>query len=125
MRIVRQEEGASAVEFALILAPIVIILIVIMQFGLLLFVQNDMFNAAREAARRWASNDAATLTMVGGTTTCGTQVNDTVEDAACETLTLWSSMTFRVTPSVSEPGGALACGPSAASLRDRALLVSL
>lgn len=100
-RFTRDEQGASAVEFAIVLTPMTLVFLGIMQFGHMLFVYNDMFNAAREAARRWASNDAAVF-AAGGTTTCGTQAPNSVEDAACQNVAQWTLMTFSVTPVATE-----------------------
>ena len=56
-RIWRHERGAAAVEFA-ILAPVVImILLAIADVANMLFMYNDMLNAARESARRVAAAD--------------------------------------------------------------------
>lgn len=52
------EGGAAAVEFAMILPVLLLILFGIVQFGLLFSVQNQMINAAREAARAMAVEGA-------------------------------------------------------------------
>ena len=44
--------GTSAVEFVLVLAPMVMFLFGIIGFGLVTYAHNNMVNAAREAARR-------------------------------------------------------------------------
>lgn len=48
------ESGTSAVEFALVLPVFLTILYGIVQFGLVFMAQNNMSNAAREAARAMA-----------------------------------------------------------------------
>jgi len=48
----RGDSGAAAVEFAIILPIFVAILFGIIQFGSVLFLHNNMMNAARETARR-------------------------------------------------------------------------
>ena len=53
-RLVRDIRGAVAVEFALILPVLITILFGIIQFGLVMFTQQMMVYAAREAARSYA-----------------------------------------------------------------------
>ncbi|MFQ5973293.1 MAG: TadE/TadG family type IV pilus assembly protein [Alphaproteobacteria bacterium] len=48
------ESGAAAAEFALVCVPLVVILFGIVQFGAVLYVYNNMKNAAREGARWYA-----------------------------------------------------------------------
>ena len=50
----RKREGAAALEFALVLPLLVILLFGIIDFGYLMFVVSTMNNAAREGARRGA-----------------------------------------------------------------------
>ncbi len=50
----RDEAGAAAVEFAMILPVLVLMLTGIIQVGMLMFVQNQMTNVARETSRRIA-----------------------------------------------------------------------
>ena len=50
----RSESGASAVEFAFTLPILVLMITGIIQFGLILFLQNNMANVARDASRRLA-----------------------------------------------------------------------
>jgi len=50
----RSEEGAAAVEFALVAMILVTLLVGIMQFGYLFFQWNEITHAAREGAR-WAA----------------------------------------------------------------------
>ena len=75
------DRGGAAVEFALV-APILLALVFgIIQFGMVMFVQNNMMNAAREAARQHA---------VGAVTLAGAQT------VAQNYLANWG-MTFTVT----------------------------
>ena len=50
----RGEAGVAAVEFALILPVLALVLTGIIQFGMLMFAQNQMTNVARETSRRIA-----------------------------------------------------------------------
>jgi Flp pilus assembly protein TadG len=50
----RSEEGAAAVEFALVAMILVVLLLGIMQFGYLFYQWNEITHAAREGAR-WAA----------------------------------------------------------------------
>ncbi len=49
-----EQSGASAAEFALVLPILITVLFGVIQFGSVLFVYNNMQNAAREAAREFA-----------------------------------------------------------------------
>jgi Flp pilus assembly protein TadG len=60
MKKLRSEDGAVAVEFALLLPILVVLLLGIMEFGLLYNAQITLTNAAREGARTVAiENDQA------------------------------------------------------------------
>ena len=48
----RGDSGSAAVEFAIVLPIFLAILFGIIQFGSVLFLHNNMVNAARETARR-------------------------------------------------------------------------
>jgi Flp pilus assembly protein TadG len=50
----RSDSGATAVEFAFVLPVLLMIMAGIIQFGAVFFLQNNMANAAREAARALA-----------------------------------------------------------------------
>jgi Flp pilus assembly pilin Flp len=52
----RDDGGAAAIEFALILPVLVVLLLAIVQFGFLFVIQSAMSNAAREEARWIALN---------------------------------------------------------------------
>lgn len=52
----RARGGTSAVEFAIILPVFLTIMMGIIEFGLIIYTFNAEENAARDAARRWASN---------------------------------------------------------------------
>lgn len=79
--------GASAAEFTIVMLPMVILVFGIIQFGGILFLHNDMQNAARDAGRRMA---AGYMCFVGGAVQCGSQPIDYVEDFVCGHLSNWS-----------------------------------
>lgn len=54
----RARSGAAAVEFAIVLPIFLMILFGIIQFGSVLFLHNNMVNAAREAARRMSVDES-------------------------------------------------------------------
>ena len=56
----RDERGASAVEFALVLPFLIMLLLGIIQYGSLFLVQTRMNDAARDTARRLAVGDLKT-----------------------------------------------------------------
>ena len=84
---IRSEDGANAAEFAIVALFMSIMTFIIIQVGSLMFVFNDMHNAAREAVRRIAVDESvviggATLNCVGAT-----QPNPmTAEYLACANL---------------------------------------
>jgi hypothetical protein len=105
LRLLIDEDGGPAAEFALILVPMVIIFVLIMQFGVLLFVHNDMHNAARDAVRQWSVVEG--IQYSGSSESCqtGTITVNSVEDVACRHLALWNSVVdFQVT-SIAVSGG--------------------
>lgn len=58
----QSNSGATAVEFAFILPVLLMIVAGIIQFGAIFFLQNNMANAAREAARALAVGSIETKT---------------------------------------------------------------
>ncbi len=54
VKIRRKEDGSTAMEFALVMPVMLLILFGIIEFGSVLFLHNNMLNAARGAARRMA-----------------------------------------------------------------------
>ena len=84
-----------AIEFAFILPILIVILAGMIQFGLAFFLQNNMVNAAREAARQLAVGDA---TVAGA--------SPTAEAVATGYLAGWGGMTFTVTACDPDNAGA-------------------
>ncbi len=56
----RDEAGVAAVEFAFVMPVLVLMLTGIIQFGMLMFAQNQMTNVARETSRRIAVGELTT-----------------------------------------------------------------
>ena len=54
------DAGASAVEFALVLLPLLLIVFGIIDYGRAFYVQVNLESATREIARTWAVNGSAT-----------------------------------------------------------------
>lgn len=52
--LLKDERGANAVEFAIVVPVLLLIVLGIIQFGMILFTYNNMVQAAREAARTLA-----------------------------------------------------------------------
>ncbi len=80
--------GASAVEFAIVVQLLMLILFGIITFGWMFYLENNMESAARAAARRMAVAEA---TGAGTNVTCASaqaQTPGTAENAACTMLPL-------------------------------------
>ena len=92
-RFARDTSGLSAMEFSFVMVPMIIVLFGVIQFGGILFLQNDMHNAARDAARRMASVE---ICFGGSAVQCGSQTSGSVEDFACNFLSAWTP-SFQVT----------------------------
>ena len=103
--------GTSAVEFCLVLAPMILFLFGIIGFGLITYAHNNMVNAAREATRRLSvaedvvvgngltytcsPADMAALASAVGPDTGAQQI-------ACDYLADWA-ITFNVTATACDP----------------------
>ena len=84
----RSDSGAAGIEFALIVPVFVIIITGLIQFGAIFFLQSNMSNAAREAARSLAVGQISTAN----------EAQDVVE----ETLVDWG-VNFTVTTTNPDP----------------------
>ncbi len=71
--------GAIAIEFAFVAPVLIVLLLGIIQFGYAFFVQINLNNAAREAARELAVGSAT----VGGASNCASAGAGTAEAVAC------------------------------------------
>ncbi len=85
------ERGVAAMEFALVLPILAVMLLESIQFGYAFFIQNNMTNAAREAVRASAVGSAT----IGGATSCPA-TSGTTEGIACGFLAELGGMTFTV-----------------------------
>ena len=81
------ERGAAAVEFAIVLVVLLLIIFAIIDFGRLLFVSQSMKAASREAARTASIRD----TTWGTITTAGTNAGASAAALAGGTLSLTNS----------------------------------
>lgn len=86
----RDQRGVAAVEFALVLPILLLILFGIIQFGFIFVVQNSMQNAVREGARAMAVS-----------TETGQALRNVGEDTAEERLSFWP---FEFDDAVATPG---------------------
>ena len=118
----KDEDGAVAVEFALI-APILLLLIVaIIEFSYFYNLQISVTQAAREAARTMAvTNDtgkAQAAAVAGAPSISLSPSNVSLSGACSQGVTVQSTVTFTApsltgffTPSITVTGiGAMACG---------------
>lgn len=105
----RRDDGASAVEFALLVPVLILIAFGIIAFGLILFSQISATHAAREAVRQIAVDDEAVATCAdvltylsnkSGFTPQDLQVGTTGDAGPGERVTL----TFEVPTSESAAG---------------------
>lgn len=87
-RIDRSEHGAAAVEFALVLLPLLLLLMGIVEFSRVYYMQLRMQRAADEAARVIALHDPALGDIVP-------IVDDTVENALGGIIVDVSDLTYR------------------------------
>ena len=100
---VASEDGANAVEFALVLMPMVIVSFLVLDVAAVFFAYNDIHNAAREGARKMAVEDGilfgdksgTSFDVDGPTFTCsGAGLKPdagTVEKSVCDFLVGWSA----------------------------------
>jgi Flp pilus assembly protein TadG len=85
----QRERGAAAVEFALVLLPLALLVFGIIEFGLLLNKQISVANGAREAARyaaiHYAEPDVVDVAEARAAATAGflTGTESTVDVSAC------------------------------------------
>ena len=84
----QRSNGTSSVEFVLVLPVLMLFLFGIIQFGSVLYLQSNMANAAREAARSMSVGESAIATQ-------SPPEAGSAEDLALNHLTDWS-LTFTV-----------------------------
>ena len=100
-RLIRNRRGSATVESALAVPVLLLLLFGIIEFAFIFFVQNNMVNAAREAARRMAVADltlaerqavAESLLLTVGTYTVTTTENAETVAVAIESPTTDASL---------------------------------
>ena len=86
----KSDHGGSAAEFAIVVMPMTLMTLAILEAGSLMYIYNDMNNAAREAARRVAVDESV---VIGDSTlTCSGATNPnpmTAQYLACLALLSW------------------------------------
>ncbi len=103
-RLLKSCSGASAVEFAIVVQLLILILFGIITFGWMFYLENNMESAARAAARRMAVAEA---TGAGTNVTCASaqaQTPGTAENAACTMLPLSNPAHITVNAATLCPG---------------------
>lgn len=63
-RLARCESGSTAVEFAFVMPVFLLFLLGIVQFGMIMLLQNNMSNVARDTSRRLAVGDLTAIEAV-------------------------------------------------------------
>lgn len=105
------QRGGSMVEFALILPILIVLLFGIIEFGILIYNQQVLTNAAREGARRGIVQDTPRIQA--------SEINQTVQNYAANHLITFA--TTKPTPDVTVTvnGAASVCGAFADNLSVR------
>lgn len=102
------ERGAAAVEFALLLPVLVMLLLGIMEFGRAYNTQTVLANAAREGARSMAINNSESGARTAAKN-AATQLNPTLADTditfSASTCSVGSQMTVTINYSLSTMTG--------------------
>lgn len=102
------ERGAAAVEFALLVPVLVMLLLGIMEFGRAYNTQTILANAAREGARSMAINNSQTEARTVAKN-AATQLNPTLADShimfSASTCSVGSQMTVTISYSLSTMTG--------------------
>ncbi len=82
------EEGVAAIEFAILLPVLLLLLLGMMEFGLALWNQEMMTNATREAARAGIVADSPRLTQAEVRTVLENNLSIAGIDSATATITI-------------------------------------
>ncbi len=104
----KDESGANAVEFALVVPVLLLLILGIIQLGIILFTYNNMVQAAREAARVLA---VRTASLTEATAVVNAQLG-------------FSGLTFTVTP-CAPPPATTNCGAPLDPAKDVSVTVSV
>lgn len=108
MKRVFSQRGGSMVEFALILPILIILLFGIIEFGILIYNQQVLTNAAREGARRGIVQDTTRIQT--------SEINQTVQSYAANHLITLSATKPTPAVTVTVNGSAGVCGAFADNL---------
>ena len=104
--ILKKQNGASAVEFAILLPFLVLLVFGIIDFGLLMYNQQVLTNASREGARAAIVGDCAT--RLDDTTTSG--IGKIVQDYCASRLITFASTNNPPTTVVTPNDSDRSCG---------------
>ena len=98
----RNQKGVAAVEFAIVLPLLLLILFGIIEFSLIMYDKVVITNASREGARAGVVMPLNTTLMAGAPSSIQTQIGTVVDNYCSNYLISFGS----ATPSVSVPSGA-------------------
>ena len=84
----RSDKGTSSIEFAFVTPFLVLLVAGIIQFGLMMYLQNNMINVASETVRRLAIGDLTTVAQA--------------QQFARDRLINWG-VTFTIVPTLADP----------------------
>ena len=87
----RSESGAAAVEFAIVAPLLVLLFAGFMEFGSLLFQQQQLEKSVRDAARYLSYYSSSTWTSSPGTFSCSTGTDPSSYLVAAENMVLYGS----------------------------------
>lgn len=83
----READGAIAVEFALVMMPLLVLVFGLIQYGLYFWAMQGGSDIARDAARVAAVDDASTYTCADFRSDIGDEINGLTGSAATATIT--------------------------------------
>ena len=116
MHTILDRRGAIAIEFALVVPILLVILLGIVQFGFAFFIQINMTNAAREGARVLAVGEAVVGTA-SADANCTAPTAGTAQAATCARLADTASLAYAL--AACSGAGPLCANPTTVSVRVR------